>query len=310
TLAYMNKRRQRLTEAEVRYFMRQILDACEYMHRHFVIHRDLKLANLFLSKDMKIKIGDFGLAARLEREGDRKKTICGTPNYIAPEVLFDQVKGHSFEADVWSLGVIMYTLLFGRPPFQTDGKVEQIYKRIKELKYDFPGNITDVSKEAKALINLMLTLEPEKRPTIQQIRDNGFFMLGAIPTEIPVSALTIAPSFELPPLTKPRINLSLANRRPLRVIHVGSNLNNLNSVSTSTAKKSIHPVEVKTSASKPGNKLINPVTSNTEKNPTQAPIISVTTNATVNYNNAAFASSSCITKKDSSNKARIGVLES
>ncbi|KAF0520515.1 Pkinase-domain-containing protein [Gigaspora margarita] len=319
TLAYMNKRRQRLTEAEVRYFMRQLLDACEYMHRCFVIHRDLKLANLFLSKDMKIKIGDFGLAARLERKGERKKTICGTPNYIAPEILFDQVKGHSFEADVWSLGVIMYTLLFGRPPFQTEGKVDQIYKKIKELKYDFPGNINDVSKEAKALINLMLTLEPEKRPTIQQIRDNDFFLLGVIPTEIPVSALTIAPSFELPPLTKPRINLSLANRRPLRVIQIGSNLNNLNSAST--AKKSIHPVEVKTLATKPENKLINPVTSNTETISTQAPLTSVsTTNSTrvqnitnavvLNHNNTASTSSSCVAKKDPSNKARIGVLES
>ncbi|CAG8459041.1 1806_t:CDS:10 [Scutellospora calospora] len=318
TLAYMNKRRQRLTEAEVRYFMRQLLDACEYMHRHFVIHRDLKLANLFLSKDMKIKIGDFGLAAQLEREGDRKKTICGTPNYIAPEVLFDQVKGHSFEADVWSLGVIMYTLLFGRPPFQTEGKVDQIYKKIRELKYDFPGNINDVSKEAKALINLMLTLEPEKRPTIQQIRDNDFFRLRVTPTEIPVSALTIAPSFELPPLTKPRINLSLANRRPLRVIQVGANLN----PATSTKKKFICPVEVKPSASSES-KLINPVTSKTETGSMQAPPISISTinsarvqnivnlavRAAPNCNNAG-STSSCLTRKDSSRKTRTGVLES
>ncbi|CAG8526133.1 10758_t:CDS:10 [Cetraspora pellucida] len=325
TLAYMNKRRQRLTEAEVRYFMRQLLDACEYMHRHFVIHRDLKLANLFLSKDMKIKIGDFGLAAQLEREGDRKKTICGTPNYIAPEVLFDQVKGHSFEADVWSLGVIMYTLLFGRPPFQTEGKVDQIYKKIKELKYDFPGNINDVSKEAKALINLMLTLDPEKRPTIQQVRDHDFFRLGVTPSEIPVSALNIAPSFELPPLTRPRINLSLANRRPLRVIQIGTNLNNLNSTSAYTAKKSIYPIDVKPLPSKSEKKLINRVTSKPEPSSTQAPLIPASAinseraqdiansiaNAIVpNDYNASSTSSTCITKKEFSNKTRVGVLES
>ncbi|CAG8687985.1 31675_t:CDS:10, partial [Racocetra persica] len=320
TLAYMNKRRQRLTEAEVRYFMRQLLDACEYMHRNFVIHRDLKLANLFLSKDMKIKIGDFGLAAQLEREGDRKKTICGTPNYIAPEVLFDQVKGHSFEADVWSLGVIM-------PPFQTEGKVDQIYKKIKELKYDFPGNINDVSKEAKALINLMLTLDPEKRPTIQQVRDHDFFRLGVTPSEIPVSALTIAPSFELPPLTRPRINLSLANRRPLRVIQIGTNLNNLNSTAASVAKKSIYPVEVKPLPLRSEKKLVNSVASKPEPKPnsTEAPLISASAinsarvqniansiaNAIVpNCNNASSTSSTCITKKDSSNKTRVGVLES
>ncbi|CAG8599930.1 10152_t:CDS:10, partial [Funneliformis mosseae] len=203
TLASMNKKRQRLTEPEVRYFMLQLLDACEYMQRQFVIHRDLKLANLFLSKDMKIKIGDFGLAAQLEREGERKKTICGTPNYIAPEVLFDQLNGHSFEADVWSLGVIMYTLLFGKPPFQKGGEVNQIYRRIRELRYDFPSNITDVSIEAKNLINLMLTLDPEKRPTIRQILDHEFFNLGVTPTTIPMTALTITPCFDVPKLRQP-----------------------------------------------------------------------------------------------------------
>ncbi|CAI2177724.1 13175_t:CDS:10 [Funneliformis geosporum] len=203
TLASMNKKRQRLTEPEVRYFMLQLLDACEYMQRQFVIHRDLKLANLFISKDMKIKIGDFGLAAQLEREGERKKTICGTPNYIAPEVLFDQMNGHSFEADVWSLGVIM---------------------RIRELKYDFPSCITDVSMEAKKLINLMLTLDPEERPTIRQILDHEFFHLGVTPTTIPVTALNITPCFDVPKLNLPTINSSRPIRQPLKVL-LTNNLN-------------------------------------------------------------------------------------
>ncbi|RIA94503.1 kinase-like domain-containing protein [Glomus cerebriforme] len=226
TLAFMNKKRQRLTEPEVRYFMLQLLNACEYMQRQFVIHRDLKLANLFLSKDMKIKIGDFGLAAQLEREGERKKTICGTPNYIAPEVLFDQTNGHSFEADVWSLGVIMYTLLFGKPPFQTDGEVHQIYRKIKELKYEFPSHITNVSKEAKKLINLMLILEPEKRLTIQQILNHEFFSLGMTPAIIPVSALNIAPCFDVPQLNKPDkpVNSSVPIRQPLKML-LSNNLN-------------------------------------------------------------------------------------
>lgn len=69
----MIKKRQRITEAEVRFFMRQLLDACDYMHKKFVIHRDLKLSNLLLTNEMKLKIGDFGLAAQLEREGERKR---------------------------------------------------------------------------------------------------------------------------------------------------------------------------------------------------------------------------------------------
>ena len=78
---------------------------------------------------MKIKIGDFGLASKLEFEGERKRTICGTPNYIAPEVL-EAKNGHSYEVDVWSLGVIIYTLSIGKPPFETND-VQQTYKRIK-----------------------------------------------------------------------------------------------------------------------------------------------------------------------------------
>lgn len=103
-----------------------------YMHGENVIHRDLKLGNIFLDGRLDLKIGDFGLAALIEKEGDRKKyfclssteidpvsisdtfvlasptrTICGTPNYIAPEVLFDTANGHSFEVDIWSIGVIL-----------------------------------------------------------------------------------------------------------------------------------------------------------------------------------------------------------
>ncbi|CAG8624897.1 5083_t:CDS:10 [Ambispora gerdemannii] len=158
TLLEMNKFRKRLTEPEVRFFLCQILDACRYMHRASVIHRDLKLANLLLSEDMKVKIGDFGLATQLQDASERKKTICGTPNYIAPEVLFDKT-GHSYEVDIWSVGVIVYTLLFGKPPFQTKGNVEDIYRKIKEHKYDFPSNIS-VSSDAKDLINYMLTQQP------------------------------------------------------------------------------------------------------------------------------------------------------
>jgi polo-like kinase 1 len=78
----------------------------------------LKLGNLFLNDKMEVKIGDFGLATKLEFDGDRKRTICGTPNYIAPEIL-EGKNGHSYEVDTWSLGVIIYTLLIGKPPFET-----------------------------------------------------------------------------------------------------------------------------------------------------------------------------------------------
>lgn len=104
----MLRKRKRLSEAEVRFFMLQILGATKYMHEKRVIHRDLKLGNLFLDHKMNVKLGDFGLAALLMDDNERKRTICGTPNYIAPEVLCDNGGGHSYEVDLWSIGVIMF----------------------------------------------------------------------------------------------------------------------------------------------------------------------------------------------------------
>lgn len=109
------------------------------MHKHRVIHRDLKLGNLFLSDKMEIKLGDFGLATKLEYDGEKKRTICGTPNYIAPEIL-EGKRGHSYEVDVWSTGVIMYTLLIGKPPFETND-VKTTYRRIKMNAYSFPEHV-------------------------------------------------------------------------------------------------------------------------------------------------------------------------
>lgn len=107
---------------------------------------------------MEIKLGDFGLATKVTYEGEKKWTICGTPNYIAPEVLSSK-NGHSYEVDVWSIGVIIYTLLFGRPPFETSD-VKKTYKRIKMNDFSFPEN-SDVSEEARDLISQILRSDPD-----------------------------------------------------------------------------------------------------------------------------------------------------
>lgn len=106
------------------------------MHGNRVIHRDLKMGNIFLSDTMDLKVGDFGLATKLEFFDEKKRTMCGTPNYIAPEIVEGAV-GHSYEVDVWSTGVICYALLFGRPPFETN-EVKMTYKKIKNCDYSFP----------------------------------------------------------------------------------------------------------------------------------------------------------------------------
>lgn len=105
------KRRKRLTEPEVLYFMRQIVQGTKYMHSINVIHRDLKLGNLFLDGNMCVKIGDLGLAAKLAHVNERRKTICGTPNYIAPEIINGKNKeiGHTYHVSICRNLVGIYT---------------------------------------------------------------------------------------------------------------------------------------------------------------------------------------------------------
>ncbi|KAJ9053515.1 Serine/threonine-protein kinase plk1 [Entomophthora muscae] len=189
------RRRKQLTEEEVRYYLLQIIDAMEYCLSKRVIHRDLKLGNVFIDSDMTIRVGDFGLATQLQGLDERKKTICGTPNYIAPEVLFDR-EGHSFEADMWSIGIIIYTLIIGIPPFQTNS-TKKLYSKIRSGDYTFPPN-KKISEEAKDLITKILTNDPDQRPKFADIRNHPFFTKGFTPTTLPQSALTSIPIFKTP----------------------------------------------------------------------------------------------------------------
>lgn len=150
----------------------------EYVHNNKVIHRDLKLGNLFLTERMQLKIGDFGLAAQVYFEGERKKTICGTPNYLAPEVL-ENTNGHSYEVDYWSIGVILYTMLCGRPPFESQ-EVKQTYQKIKIGQFSFPDNL-ELHPLAKSFIRDCLILDPAKRMNLQEMLQHDFLSASSLP---------------------------------------------------------------------------------------------------------------------------------
>ncbi|XP_072124563.1 serine/threonine-protein kinase PLK1 [Mobula birostris] len=193
SLLELHKRRKAVTEPEARYYLRQTILGTQYLHNNHVIHRDLKLGNLFLNDDMEVRIGDFGLATTVQYEGERKKTLCGTPNYIAPEVIGK--KGHSFEVDVWSLGCIMYTLLVGKPPFETSC-LKETYMRIKRNEYNIPKHVNPV---AANLIQKMLRSDPSARPNIHELLNDEFFTSGYLPVRLPTTCLTMAPRFSLAP---------------------------------------------------------------------------------------------------------------
>ncbi|KAL7019012.1 hypothetical protein ACKWTF_010984 [Chironomus riparius] len=187
----LHKRRKIVTDYECRYYIHQIVSGVQYLHENRIIHRDLKLGNLFLNDELHVKIGDFGLATKIEFEGERKKTLCGTPNYIAPEIL--NKKGHSYEVDIWSIGCVMYTLLVGQPPFETKS-LKDTYHKIKKCDYRLPSNLR---KNAAEMIIAMLQSDPEKRPTVGQLLRFEFLTYAPIPKSLPYSCLTTAPRPEL-----------------------------------------------------------------------------------------------------------------
>ena len=180
------KRRKRLHEVEARYYIYQLIKAVQYIHSRKVIHRDLKLGNLFLTEKMGLKVGDFGLAAQVFFQGERKRTVCGTPNYLAPEVL-DAERGHSYEVDWWGIGVILYTMLNGRPPFESQ-EVKYTYRKIKSASFSFPENVT-FSQYAKDFIKKCLVVDTAKRMNLQEMLEHDFISLTPVPEQIPVSTL-------------------------------------------------------------------------------------------------------------------------
>jgi calcium/calmodulin-dependent protein kinase I len=151
------------SESDAANIVRQILDAVAYMHDNGIAHRDLKPENLLCSGDEHntIKVTDFGLSKDFSTASLR--TSCGTPDYVAPEVLKGQPYDNS--VDIWSIGVITYILLCGFPPFygNTD---QQIFEKILRVEYDFPSPDWDhISGEAKQFIKCILVPEPSKRPS-------------------------------------------------------------------------------------------------------------------------------------------------
>nr|XP_028569438.1 inactive serine/threonine-protein kinase PLK5-like isoform X1 [Podarcis muralis] len=197
SLAHILKARKTLTEPEVRFYLKQVIAGLQYLHQQGIIHRDLKLSNFFITKTMQVKIGDLGLATREEQANRRRGVVCGTPNYLAPEVIAK--KGHSFKSDVWALGCIMYTALTGCSPFEITHK-QEMYRCIQEGRYPTPSRL---SPSARGLIGKLLAPDPEARPTLEETLAHEFFTQGFTPTQLHSRACHSAPLFVLPnPLRK------------------------------------------------------------------------------------------------------------
>ncbi|TWW75885.1 calcium/calmodulin-dependent protein kinase 1Db [Takifugu rubripes] len=156
------------TEMDASRLIRQVLDAVNYLHSMGIVHRDLKPENLlYFSPDdeSKIMISDFGLS-KMEGTGDVMATACGTPGYVAPEVLAQ--KPYSKAVDCWSIGVIAYILLCGYPPFY-DENDSKLFEQILKADYEFDAPYwDDISDSAKDFISHLMEKNPEMRFTCDQ----------------------------------------------------------------------------------------------------------------------------------------------
>ncbi|KAM1014328.1 hypothetical protein TB2_044149 [Malus domestica] len=179
----------RLSEGEARRYFQQLIDGVDYCHSKGVYHRDLKPENLLLDSLGNLKISDFGLSALPEQGVSLLRTTCGTPNYVAPEVLSH--KGYDGAvADVWSCGVILYVLLAGYLPFD-ELDLTTLYTQLPP-QYD---NIEGIEKAdytcpfwfpvgAKSLIHRILETNPENRIKIEQIRNDEWFQKNYVPARL------------------------------------------------------------------------------------------------------------------------------
>lgn len=153
--------------------MQQIVDGLQYLHANNILHRDMKLPNLLVTADMRVKIADFGLATQLSRPDEPHMTMCGTPNYISPEVAMRTAHGQP--ADVWGLGIMMYTLLVGRPPFDTDG-VASTLKRVCQAELLLPSHM---SPEARDLLDRLLQKDQQRRIGLADVLCHPFMVKHA-----------------------------------------------------------------------------------------------------------------------------------
>lgn len=154
----------RFDEGHARFYVIQIAMALGHLHSIKVVHRDLKLRNIFIDADGYIAVSDFGLSKMLDAT-ETTNTYCGTPEYMAPEILDDG--GHAYPVDWWALGILTYELLVGFTPFYTGGRDQKkMYRMIKSSKVIFPDehrHSIKLSDECKSFISQLLDKSPESR---------------------------------------------------------------------------------------------------------------------------------------------------
>lgn len=175
-LTQMRKVR-RYSESQAASMIKELVLAIKYCHNKGVVHRDIKAENILLTASGNMKLSDFGLAAIISN-GQEMSSYCGSPVYMAPEVL---VGNYCPKVDIWSAGVLLYALLFGALPFEVEGDTrEELLEEYKKVNLDFSGEMWDtVSEHAQNLIRGMLSRDASSRMTADQVLTHPWIFSNA-----------------------------------------------------------------------------------------------------------------------------------
>ncbi|KAL2271308.1 hypothetical protein VTJ83DRAFT_679 [Remersonia thermophila] len=173
----------KLTEAQTRKVFVQLFEGIKYLHDRNMVHRDIKPENILLmdEEDLTVKIGDFGLA-KIVGEASFTTTLCGTPSYVAPEILVQgRQRRYTKAVDIWSLGVVLYICLCGFPPFSDELRSDKfpydLIEQIRQGLYDYPSPYWDpIQDPALELIDHMLVVNPDQRYTVDQCLADGWIV--------------------------------------------------------------------------------------------------------------------------------------
>eukprot|EP00792_Barthelona_sp_PAP020_P005285 TRINITY_DN2582_c0_g1_i2.p1 TRINITY_DN2582_c0_g1~~TRINITY_DN2582_c0_g1_i2.p1 ORF type:complete len:634 (+),score=138.08 TRINITY_DN2582_c0_g1_i2:158-2059(+) len=192
-----------LNENDIRYWGRQMISRLNFLHNNLIMHRDIKPSNILLTPQKNIKYCDFGMAVQLKDKGEEKKNCCGTPNYMAPEIV--KKKAYTLSVDIWSLGVCFYTMLVGKAPFESksgpDKTAKNILRGVGNIQY--PSNIYP-----PLLMDLIdsILVSRKSRPSLTSLIRHPFFIQQVPKISLSAKMSSVNPNLSVTPSAKAEKN--------------------------------------------------------------------------------------------------------
>ncbi|EPQ03963.1 Serine/threonine-protein kinase PAK 6 [Myotis brandtii] len=168
----------RLNEEQIATVCEAVLQALAYLHAQGVIHRDIKSDSILLTLDGRVKLSDFGFCAQISKDVPKRKSLVGTPYWMAPEVISRSL--YATEVDIWSLGIMVIEMVDGEPPYFSDSPV-QAMKRLRDSSPPKLKNSHKVSPVLRDFLERMLVRDPQERATAQELLDHPFLLQTGLP---------------------------------------------------------------------------------------------------------------------------------